>query len=74
MLIQDVALPTGPIPETHNKHKWMLGGMDSPAESRRPRQSRDMEKTGRRTGILAPITGVLLVVMVGAGSAEEANA
>lgn len=52
----------------------MLGGMDSPAESRRPWQSRDMEKTGRRMGILGPMIGVLLVVVVGAGSAEEDNA
>lgn len=74
MLIQDVAMPTGQIPEKHNKHKWRLGGMDSPAESSRPWESRDMEKTGRRMGILGPITGVLLVVVVGAGSTEETNA
>lgn len=75
MLIQDVAMPTGQIPEKHNKHKWQLGGMDSPAESKRPWQSRDMEKTGRRMGILGPITGVLLVVVVVvSGSTEETNA
>lgn len=61
MPVQDVPMPKGRIPEKWDAHRSLLGGMDSPAQFRRPWESRY-------------IAEVLLIWVMIAGSTEQTGA